>query len=146
MVFHFQEELIVSLKVFKNKINYWKNFKVMKTLVVGASTNVERYSYKATKMLLAQGYEVALLGKKNGMIDGQHIEIKPNTMNDIDTITMYVGPNHQSELSDYLIGLKPRRIIFNPGTENAAFEAEAKKAGIIVEEACTLVLLSTNQY
>ncbi|MEA5428155.1 CoA-binding protein [Arcicella lustrica] len=118
----------------------------MKTLVVGASTNTERYSFKATKMLLAKGHEVELLGKRVGEIEGKEINTSNPDFKNIDTITLYVGPNYQPDLYDYLLGLKPRRIIFNPGTENEAFEEKAKTAGIIVEEACTLVLLSTKQY
>ncbi len=118
----------------------------MKTLVVGASTNTERYSFKAAKMLLANGHEVELLGKRVGEIEGKVINTSHPVFKNIDTITMYVSPNHQPELYDYLLGLKPRRIIFNPGTENEVFEEKAKTAGIIVEEACTLVLLSTKQY
>ncbi|MEA5403687.1 CoA-binding protein [Arcicella sp. DC2W] len=118
----------------------------MKTLVVGASTNTERYSFKAAKMLLANGHEVELLGKRVGEIEGKAINTSHPDFENIDTITMYIGPNHQSDIYDYLLGLKPRRIIFNPGTENEVFEEKAKTAGIIVEEACTLVLLSTKQY
>ncbi|MBB6003009.1 CoA-binding protein [Arcicella rosea] len=119
----------------------------MKTLVVGASTNTERYSFKAAKMLLANGHEVELLGKRVGEIDGKIINTTSHfDFENIDTITMYVGPNHQPDLYDYLLGLKPRRIIFNPGTENEVFEKRAENEGIIVEEACTLVLLSTKQY
>lgn len=118
----------------------------MKTLVVGASTNTERYSFKATKMLLASGHEVELLGNRVGEIDEKIINTSHIDFENIDTITMYVGPNHQPDLYDYLLGLKPRRIIFNPGTENEVFEKRAENEGIIVEEACTFVLLSTKQY
>lgn len=118
----------------------------MKTLVVGASTNIERYSYKAAKMLLANGHEIELLGRNGGEIAGNLIKTSYLAFKDIDTITMYVAPNNQPALYDYLLGLKPRRIIFNPGSENPGFEEMAKNEGIIVEEACTLVLLSTKQY
>lgn len=118
----------------------------MKTLVVGASSNPGRYSFKATQMLLANGHEVELFGKEKGQIAGYTIKTDQLPLEDIDTITMYVAPQNQSNLYDYLLGLKPRRIIFNPGTENDAFEEKAKKQGVIVEEACTLVLLSTRQY
>ncbi len=132
--------------MFKNKINYWKIYTIMKTLVVGASTNPERYSFIATNMLKSYGHEVVLFGKKSGEVAGSTIETAQKPFEGIDTITMYVGANHQSELYNYLIQLKPRRIIFNPGTENPVFEEKALQAGIEVEEACTLVLLSTKQY
>jgi uncharacterized protein len=118
----------------------------MKTLVVGASTSPERYSYKAAKMLLNHGHEIVLLGTKKGEIDGHGIQNKHLQYTDIDTVTLYIGAKHQPEMYQYLIDLKPRRIIFNPGTENQEFEQLAKTSGIITEEACTLVLLSTGQY
>ena len=118
----------------------------MKTLVVGASTNPERYSFIAANMLKSYGHEIILLGKKTGKAADTDIETIHKPFEGIDTVTMYVGAKHQTELYDYLIELKPRRIIFNPGTENPAFEEKALKAGIAVEEACTLVLLSTKQY
>lgn len=132
--------------MFKNKINYWKIYTIMKTLVVGASTNPERYSFIAANMLKSYGHEIILFGKKAGIVAGSQIETIQKPFEEIDTITMYVGATHQTELYDYLIELKPRRIIFNPGTENPVFEEKAQKAGIAVEEACTLVLLSTKQY
>ena len=132
--------------MFKNKINYWKIYTIMKTLVVGASTNPERYSFIAANMLKSYGHEIILLGKKEGEVAGSQIETNQKQFEEIDTITMYVGAKHQPELYDYLLELKPRRIIFNPGTENPVFEEKAQQAGIAVEEACTLVLLSTHQY
>jgi predicted CoA-binding protein len=65
---------------------------------------------------------------------------------DVDTITLYVGPQHQSEYFDYIVKTKPKRIIFNPGTENQELEELAEKNGIETMDACTLVLLSTGQY
>jgi uncharacterized protein len=118
----------------------------MKTLVVGASTIPERYSYKAIKMLLNHGYEVALLGLKEGEVDGNEIYSKKIQHTDIDTVTLYIGAKHQPEMYDYLLGLNPRRIIFNPGTENVEFQQKAENEGILTENACTLVLLSTGQY
>jgi predicted CoA-binding protein len=118
----------------------------MKTLVVGASTNPERYAYKATKMLLAYGHSIELLGQKSGEIDHHNIHIDLEPLAAIDTVTMYVGAKNQVTLYEYLIGLHPRRIIFNPGAENPTFAKKAIEAGIEVEEACTLVLLSTGQY
>jgi uncharacterized protein len=122
------------------------NTNKMKTLVVGASTSPERYSYKAARMLLNHGHEIELLGTKKGEIEGHQIENKHLQYTDIDTVTLYIGAKHQPEMYQYLIDLKPRRIIFNPGTENLEFEQLAKTSGIETEEACTLVLLSTGQY
>jgi hypothetical protein len=118
----------------------------MKTLIIGASTNPERYSYKAANRLLDQNYEVILAGIKKGSIRG--IEIKPlEHINEVvDTITLYVNPDIQDAYATKIIELKPRRIIFNPGTENPELSKLAEAAGIETLEACTLVLLATKNY
>ena len=118
----------------------------MKTLIVGASTNPERYAYKAALSLLAHGHEIELVGQKVGNVKGYEIKTNNPDLDGIDTVTIYVGPQNQPSLYDYILKQKPRRIIFNPGTENPEFELLAKAKGIEVEEACTLVLLSTGQY
>jgi hypothetical protein len=117
-----------------------------KTLVIGASTNPERYSYLAIRSLLRHGHGVAAVGRTPGEVDGVKIKAGTPRLANIDTVTLYLNPNHQAEYADYLLGLKPRRIIFNPGTENHAFMLRANQAGIEVLEACTLVLLGTGQY
>jgi predicted CoA-binding protein len=99
-------------------------------------------------MLEDYQHETVLLGIQKGNINGneiQDIRQKP-TIEDVDTITLYIGPKRQPEWYDYLLSLKPKRIIFNPGTENAEFENLAKKQGIEAMEACTLVLLRSHQY
>ncbi|PHI18834.1 CoA-binding protein [Lewinellaceae bacterium SD302] len=117
------------------------------TLVLGATPNPSRYANIATKRLLRNGHEVVLVGIKKGEIDGQKIlNGKPDLETEIDTVTLYVGPRHQPEYYDYLLRLKPRRIIFNPGTENAELIELAKEAGIKPVVACTLVMLSTGEY
>jgi predicted CoA-binding protein len=118
-----------------------------KTLVIGASTEPSRYSYKATKMLLSYGHQVILVGKTGGEIDGHTIlkEI-PETVDQLDTITLYINPQHQLPVMDKLISLHPKRIIFNPGTENVRFTMACNEVGIDAENACTLVLLSTGMY
>lgn len=116
------------------------------TLVVGASSNPERYAYKAIKQLNAKGYPVLAFGLKNDSVDGIEIQTHLQFSTPIDTITMYVGPDRQQSLIPELLKLHPRRIIFNPGTENPSFIQQAQKQGIITEIACTLVLLSTDQY
>ncbi len=125
-----------------------KASKGKKTLIVGATTNPERYAYLAAQRLTEHGHPIVPLGIKKGEVAGQPIldlREKPK-IEGIDTITMYIGPRHQAEWMDYLISLKPKRIIFNPGTENVEFEKKAREAGIKSEEACTLVLLSTGQF
>lgn len=122
-------------------------FRLMKkTLVLGASENQQRYSYLAVKKLLAHGHPVVAIGKKQGMINGQPILTGQPDIEGIDTVTLYLNPLHQQPFYDYLIALKPKRIIFNPGAENDAFAALAEKSGIKTLEACTLVLLSSGQY
>lgn len=99
-------------------------------------------------MLAEYDHETVLLGIKKGDIDGNQIlNIRERPLiTDVDTITLYIGPQRQPEWYDYLLGLKPKRIIFNPGTENAEFEALAEKQGIEALEACTLVLLRSRQF
>ena len=119
----------------------------MKTLVLGASVNPDRYSNAATHRLLNYGHEVVLYGLRSGEIAGQEIHTDKQAFQDIDTVTLYVGPDKQEDYADWIINvLKPRRIIFNPGTENPTLFRQAKEAGIEPEYACTLVLLSTGQY
>lgn len=117
-----------------------------KTLIVGASTNPERYAYKAANALVKHGYEIENLGTKKGEVAGKEILQGTPALENIHTITLYIGAAHQLPMYDYLLQLKPQRIIFNPGTENPEFQKLAKQAGIQTLEACTLVLLATNQY
>ena len=117
-----------------------------KTLVLGASENPERYSNKAILNLLSKGKEVVAMGKKAGSVSNVEIHTEPVKTDDIDTVTLYLNPLHQKPYYDYIISLKPRRIIFNPGAENEELEQLAAKEGINILEACTLVLLNTGQY
>lgn len=138
------------------KINYFLDTKqilfnfcytfMKKTLVIGASVNPERYANIATKRLIQHGHEVVLLGIKEGFIDGISILSTKPQLVDIDTVTLYVGPKNQAEWIPYVVSLNPRRVIFNPGTENPAFEEALQKVGIDVEIACTLVLLSLKTF
>jgi len=118
----------------------------MKVLVYGASTNPSRYAYIATELLLQYGHEVFLVGIKKGEVLGLTIQQDQPLLQDIDTVTLYVGPANQDGLIDYLQSINPRRVIFNPGTENSVLEEALLKRGIEVEEACTLVLLHTGQF
>ena len=117
-----------------------------RTLIIGASNNPERYAYKAAERLLAHGHEIELLGLRPDTIFGKTIDTERKAYEGLDTVTLYVGPQRQPEYYDYVISLKPKRVIFNPGTENAEFETLLRKNGIEAEEACTLVLLGTGQY
>jgi predicted CoA-binding protein len=117
-----------------------------KTLVLGASTNPERYSNRAILKLEKFEHPVVAFGIKPGTIGNSSIETEFPSSDDIDTVTMYIGPNHQTNYISKILDLKPKRVIFNPGTENATYYKQFKDAGIEVLEACTLVMLSTNQY
>ncbi|MCO5234066.1 MAG: CoA-binding protein [Chitinophagales bacterium] len=117
-----------------------------KTLVIGASEHPERYSYKAVKMLRDFDHEVKALGVRDGVIGDVEIETVAPQDQDFDTVTMYLNPTRQKDVEDYILSLKPKRIIFNPGTENIEFEKKAASQGIDVVEACTLVMLRSHQY
>jgi uncharacterized protein len=119
-----------------------------KTLLVGATTNPSRYAFVAAKMLAEKKLDFIPIGIKKGDLFGKEIldlRAKPE-LKDIHTITLYIGPANQAEWIDYLIGLNPKRIIFNPGTENPDFFRKASNAGIEVLSACNLVMLSTGQF
>ena len=120
--------------------------KSKKTLVLGASDNPSRYSYLAVNRLRSHGHPVVAIGKKNAMVADVPIEKQKKEWNDVDTVTLYLNPTHQQQYYDYILSLKPKRIIFNPGAENDELADLAIKNGITPIEACTLVLLSTNQY
>lgn len=117
-----------------------------KTLVLGASLNPNRYSYYAIQRLVASRHEVVAFGLKSGQVSGVTIDTELLQYENIDTVTLYLNPGRQNEYYDYIIGLDPKRVIFNPGTENPEFYKLLKENNIAFEESCTLVLLSTNQY
>ena len=121
----------------------WKN---KPTVVIGASPNTDRYSYKATISLQQHNHTVYPIGIRNGKINDLDIITNKPRIENIDTVTLYVGPDNQAAWFEYIFSLNPKRIIFNPGTENPEFEALAISKGIEVLDACTLVLLSINQY
>lgn len=127
--------------------NLKPEIEIMKTLIIGASPNPNRYSYLAAQRLKEAGHEVVLLGKTTGQLIGQDIQVAPPHLTDVHTITLYINPTIQKEnYYDYIIQLQPKRLIFNPGTENKILTKLAKEKGIEVLEACTLVLLRTHQY
>lgn len=116
------------------------------TLVLGASTNPSRYSNMAIKRLRDNQIAVAALGLRKGKVLDVTIDDEKLPYKNIDTVTLYLNPKRQQAYYDYIISLKPRRVIFNPGTENFEFLKLLQKNNIDTEIACTLVLLSTNQY
>ena len=117
-----------------------------KTLVLGASTNPSRYSYLAMNRLSTYNHPVVAIGLREGMVGKVNIQKGQPAIEDVDTITLYLNPTNQKPYYDYILSLKPKRIIFNPGTENDELEEIARKNGIKPIEACTLVMLSTGQY
>jgi len=117
-----------------------------KTLVLGASDNPMRYSYLAINSLVRRGHPVVAVGLKQADVAGVNILTTPAPFTDVDTVTLYLNPGRQEQYYDYIVGLKPDRVIFNPGTENPELYRILKENGIGIEVACTLVMLSTNQY
>ncbi len=117
-----------------------------KTLVLGASDNPSRYSYLAIDRLQKQGHPVLAIGKKKASVLGINIETEPIPFEDIDTVTLYLNSQHQAAYYNYILSLNPKRVVFNPGTENEELELILKENKVPFMEACTLVLLSTGQY
>ena len=117
-----------------------------KTLIIGATTNPARYAYLAAHRLVAAGHDIVNIGIKKGESAGVDIQRAGAVIPDVDTVTLYVGPQRQPEYYDYILATRPKRIIFNPGTENPELEALAQQQGIEAVRACTLVLLSTGQF
>lgn len=117
-----------------------------KTLVIGASENPERYSYLAVEKLKKYGHPVIALGRKSGKIGDTEIITNLPQEQDVDTVTLYINPELQKQYVDYILLLHPKRLIFNPGTENEELFQMAKANGIAPLEACTLVMLSTGQF
>ncbi|ASS50063.1 MAG: CoA-binding protein [Candidatus Fluviicola riflensis] len=116
------------------------------TLVIGASTNPERYSYRAITQLRRHDHPVIALGLKTGVVADVMIATEWNPNWQVDTITLYLNPRRQEAFYDKIVALHPRRVIFNPGTENPVLEGLLHKTGIETDEACTLVMLSVGQY
>ncbi len=120
--------------------------KSKKTLVLGASTKPDRYAFKAITMLVDKGHSVLAVGQNAGEVAGIKIQTKAIPLKNIDTVTLYLNPTRQRDYYNYIVEAKPKRVIFNPGTENPEFYQLLKLNDIKVEVACTLVLLTTNQY
>ena len=117
-----------------------------KTLILGATPDSSKYANLAANRLVGRGHSIVNVGIKDGEVAGVPIE-KPETIHDdIDTITLYVGPQNQPPLYDYILNTHPKRIIFNPGAENSELRKMANDKGIETEYACTLVMLSIGGY
>lgn len=116
------------------------------TLVLGASLNPNRYSNIAIKRLRGEEIPVIAIGLREGKVEDVTILKEKVALDNIDTVTLYLNPKRQEEYYNYIISLQPRRVIFNPGTESFEFIKLLKENTIETEVACTLVLLSTNQY
>ena len=117
-----------------------------KTLILGASPNPARYSYLVANKLVRKGYSIVNVGRKLGEVAGVNIEPAEVIHTDIDTITLYIGPQNQASYYDYILKTKPKRVIFNPGAENEELANMLKDAGIEPVDACTLVMINTGQY
>lgn len=119
-----------------------------KTVIIGATTNTGRYAFLAARMLTDYNHEIVPVGIKDGAVLGKEILdiFQKPPVKDVHTVTLYIGPQRQPEHYNYILSLKPKRIIFNPGTENDEFERLAEAQGIEALEACTLVMLRSGQY
>lgn len=142
------------LRLLRKPINFYcvetskTSLDMKKTVILGASTNPSRYAYMAANMLSEYGHQIVPVGIKNGNVAGQQIlNLKelPKVEN-VDTVTLYLGPQNQPEWYDYILSLKPTRIIFNPGTENPELIERATAQGVEPVEGCTLVMLRTGTY
>ena len=117
-----------------------------KTVVLGASDNPARYSYLALRKLQAHNHPVIAIGKKQGKVGDIMIQKDHVVEGGVDTVTLYLNPKNQIEYYDYILNLQPKRIIFNPGTENEELARKARENNIEPFIGCTLVMLSTGQY
>jgi predicted CoA-binding protein len=117
-----------------------------KTVVLGASPNPLRFSYKAVKSLLKHEEEVVAVGFKNGQIMEQEILVGKPHIENVHTVSIYIGSSRQSDFYDYVISLRPKRVIFNPGTVNPDFMARLQREGIEPLKACMLVMLHEGEY
>jgi hypothetical protein len=119
-----------------------------RTVIIGASTNPSRYSYLAADMLKEYGHEFIPVGLKEGLLFEEpilKIQERPK-IEEVDTVTLYVSPKNQSDIYEYIASLQPKRVIFNPGTENESLESFLQDKGIETVEACTLVMLRSGQF
>lgn len=116
------------------------------TVVIGASPDPEKYSYKAVLSLQKKRMTAYAAGIHAGTINGTVIELNKPHFENVHTVTLYVSPKNLESWKTYILSLNPKRIIFNPGTESQAFYNEASAKGIECLEACTLVMLGMGAY
>ena len=119
---------------------------IKKTLVLGASPNPARVSHTAVYKLQSQGHEVVALGVRDGIIDGVDIQQGRPPLDDIHTISLYLNPQRQKDYYDYILQIRPERLVFNPGTENPELMKLARDNDIEVSIGCTLVMLAVGNY
>ncbi|UCG62978.1 MAG: CoA-binding protein [Candidatus Zixiibacteriota bacterium] len=118
-----------------------------KAAVLGASPKEDRYSFKAVRMLKEHGFEPIPVHPAGHTVDGiKGLKSLDDISESIDTLSVYVNADVSSAELDRILRLNPRRVIFNPGAENATLAATLREAGIEVVEACTLVMLRTEQF
>ncbi|HKK81908.1 MAG TPA: CoA-binding protein [Prolixibacteraceae bacterium] len=117
-----------------------------KTLIIGASTKPQRYSYKAAQKLTAHNHPIEMIGRKEDILFDIPIKTDKIEIDNLHTVTLYLSPKFQVEYYNYILSLNPKRVIFNPGTENPEFQQLLSENNIDFENACTLVLLATNSY
>jgi len=117
-----------------------------KTLVLGATTKPDRYAFRAINMLVEKGHTVLAIGQNMGEVAGVKIYTKAIPVKNVDTVTLYLNPTRQRDYYNYIIEAQPKRVVFNPGTENPELYQLLELNNIKAEVACTLVLLATNQY
>lgn len=115
-------------------------------MVLGASPNPARFSFKAVKSLLLHGYDTVAVGFRPGVIYEKFIQRGEPAIEDVHTIALYIGPQRQEEFHDYILSLHPKRVIFNPGTVNEPFMKELETEGMEVVEGCTLVMLDSGEF
>jgi predicted CoA-binding protein len=120
--------------------------KYKKTVVIGASPNPARYSFKAVKSLARFGHKVIAVGFRPGVIFDHFIQRGMPEIEEVDTVALYIGVERQEEFHDYIISLSPKRVIFNPGTVNEAFMKELEELNIEVVDGCTLVMLDSGEF
>jgi predicted CoA-binding protein len=125
---------------------YFKIMKNKKTLVLGATTKPDRYAFRAVNMLVEKGHTVLAIGQNAGEVAGVKIHTKAIPVKNIDTVTLYLNPARQRDYYNYIVEAQPKRVVFNPGTENPELYQLLELNNIKAEVACTLVLLATNQY
>ncbi len=127
-------------------MEYSNIMKNKKTLLLGATTKPDRYAFRAINALTQKGHTVLAIGQNTGEVAGVKIHTKAVPVKNIDTVTLYLNPNRQRDYYNYIVEAQPKRVIFNPGTENPELYQLLELNNIEVEVACTLVLLATNQY